>query len=220
MKKEVIFDEVALDEYSKQYKLQPFRVKQIFYELFKNQNIYRDDMTTLSKELKKELSEKFDIINLEVDKTLEDFQTTKFSFKTFDWFLIEAVLMYHWSKHYEWKLNRITLCLSSQIGCPMWCAFCVTGKMWLTRNLTWQEIMSQVLYVNNYIKKKFWKREDGVLWAVRNVVFMWMWEPLLNYENVKKSVEILLQREVIFVQKTYNYIYCRCYFWYKKTYRR
>jgi adenine C2-methylase RlmN of 23S rRNA A2503 and tRNA A37 len=84
LKKEVIFDEVALDEYSKQYKLQPFRVKQIFYELFKNQNIYRDDMTTLSKELKKELSEKFDIINLEVDKTLEDFQTTKFSFKTFD----------------------------------------------------------------------------------------------------------------------------------------
>lgn len=201
MKKEVIFDEVALDEYSKQYKLQPFRVKQIFYELFKNQNIYRDDMTTLSKELKKELSEKFDIINLEVDKTLEDFQTTKFSFKTFDWFLIEAVLMYHWSKHYEWKLNRITLCLSSQIGCPMWCAFCVTGKMWLTRNLTWQEIMSQVLYVNNYIKKKFWKREDGVLWAVRNVVFMWMWEPLLNYENVKKSVEILLQRERLSLSK-------------------
>jgi len=95
----------------------------------------------------------------------------------------------------KWKLNRITLCLSSQVGCPMWCAFCVTGKMWLKRNLTWQEIISQVLYVNNYIKNKFWKKEDGTLRAVRNIVFMWMWEPLLNYNNLKKTIEILLQRE-------------------------
>lgn len=195
MKKEVIFDEMVLYEYSKQNKIQSFRIKQIFYELFKNQNIHWDDMTTLSKEFKNDLNENFDIINLEVDKVLEDLQTTKFSFKTFDWFYIEAVVMYHWSKHHEWKLNRITLCLSSQIWCPMWCAFCVTGKMWFTRNLTWQEIISQVLYVNNYIKNKFWKKDDGILWAVRNVVFMWMWEPLLNYENVKKSIEILLQRE-------------------------
>jgi len=192
---------VALDNYAKQYKLQPFRVKQIFYELFKNQNIDWNEMTTLSKDLKDNLSKNFDIINLQVDKTLEDSQTTKFSFKTFDWFLIEAVLMYHWSKHHEWKLNRITLCLSSQIWCPMWCAFCVTGKMWLTRNLTWQEIISQVLYVNNYVKKKFGKKEDGILWAVRNVVFMWMGEPLLNYENVKKSIEILLQRERLSLSK-------------------
>jgi adenine C2-methylase RlmN of 23S rRNA A2503 and tRNA A37 len=44
--------------------------------------------------------------------------------------------------------------------------------MGLKRNLTWQEIISQVLYVNNYIKNKFGKKEDGTLWAVRNVVFM------------------------------------------------
>lgn len=191
----VIFDEEILLKYAKEHKIQPFRVKQIFYELFKNQNIDWDSMTTLSKDMRKDFSNKFDILNLTVDKVLEDEQTTKFSFKTSDWYFIEAVLMYHWSKHVKWKLNRITLCLSSQVGCPMWCAFCVTGKMWLKRNLTWQEIISQVLYVNNYIKNKFWKKEDGTLRAVRNVVFMWMWEPLLNYDNLKKTIEILLQRE-------------------------
>ncbi len=195
LNKNVVFDEDILLNYAKQNKIQPFRVKQIFYELYKNQNINWDDMSTLSKDMKKELSNDFDIINLSLDKILEDDQTTKFSFKTFDGYLIEAVLMFHWSKRIESKLNRITLCLSSQVGCPMWCAFCVTGKMGLKRNLTWQEIISQVLYVNNYIKNKFGKKEDGTLWAVRNVVFMWMGEPLLNYENVKKSIEILLQRE-------------------------
>lgn len=152
-------------------------------------------MTTISKDLKKDLSSEFDIINLELNNLLESEQTAKFSFKTFDGHLIEAVLMFHWSKHHKWKLNRITLCLSSQIGCAMWCKFCVTGKMWFIRNLTWQEIISQILYVNNYIKNKFWKKEDWTLWAVRNVVFMWMWEPLLNYDNLIKSIEILLQRD-------------------------
>ena len=195
MSKFVLFDEVKINEYVKKNKLQPFKVKQIFHELFKNQNIDLDSMTTLSKDLRIDLGKNFDVINLEIDKVLEDNQTTKFSFKTEDWFVIEAVLMYHWSKHVEWKLNRITLCLSSQIWCPMWCTFCVTGKMWLTRNLTWQEIISQILYVNNYIKDKFGKKEDGSLRAVRNVVFMWMGEPLLNYDNVKKSIEIMLQRD-------------------------
>ncbi|HKL44471.1 MAG TPA: 23S rRNA (adenine(2503)-C(2))-methyltransferase RlmN [Candidatus Absconditabacterales bacterium] len=195
MSKFVLFDEVKINEYVKKNKLQPFKVKQIFHELFKNQNIDLDSMTTLSKDLRIDLGKNFDVINLEIDKVLEDNQTTKFSFKTEDGFVIEAVLMYHWSKHVEGKLNRITLCLSSQIGCPMGCTFCVTGKMGLTRNLTWQEIISQILYVNNYIKDKFGKKEDGSLRAVRNVVFMGMGEPLLNYDNVKKSIEIMLQRD-------------------------
>ena len=193
--KEVLFDDEILEQYAKDKKLQPFKLKQIFYELYKNHNIELNDMTTLSKDLREDLSDKFDVINLKVDQILEDKQTSKFSFKTFDGYAIEAVLMYHWSKHVEWKLNRITLCLSSQIWCPMWCTFCVTGKMWLTRNLTWQEMISQALYVNKYIKDKFGKKEDGTSWAVRNVVFMWMGEPLLNYDNVKKTIEILLQRD-------------------------
>lgn len=196
-----MFDAVELQKYAKNKNIQPFKVKQIYHELYKNQNINLNDMTTLSKDLRSDLSQNFDVISLKVDEVFEDQQTTKFSFKTHDGYVIEAVLMYHWSKYHEWKLNRITLCLSSQIGCPMWCTFCVTGKMWLTRNLSWQEMVSQALYVNNYIKNRFWKKEDWTLWAVRNVVFMWMGEPLLNYDNVKKTIEILLQREKFSLSK-------------------
>ena len=191
----VLFDEENLHEYVKENKIQPFREKQILYELYKNQNILWDEMTTLSKDLKQWLAEKFQIINLECEQIVETEDTTKFAFKTEDWFTIEAVLMFHWSKHFEWKLNRITLCLSSQIWCPMWCAFCVTWKLGLKRNLDWTEIVSQMLFVNNYIKKKFGKKEDGTLWSVRNVVFMWMGEPLLNYDNVKKAVEIMFRQD-------------------------
>jgi 23S rRNA (adenine2503-C2)-methyltransferase len=96
-----MFDDIEIEKYSKEKKLQPFKVKQIYHELYKNQNIDLDDMTTLSKNLRDDLSVDFDVINLVVDQTFEDFQTTKFSFKTFDGHVIEAVLMYHWSKHNE-----------------------------------------------------------------------------------------------------------------------
>lgn len=63
--------------------------------------------------------------------------------------------------------------------------------MGLQKNLEWNEIFGQVLYVNNYIKKRFGKRKDGTLYKVRNVVFMGMGEPMLNYSNVKKTAELL-----------------------------
>jgi 23S rRNA (adenine2503-C2)-methyltransferase len=97
--KNLLFDDLELASYAKINKLQPFKVKQILYELYKNQNIDLDEMTTLSKDLRSDLLDKFDVVNLEVDKVLEDSNTTKFSFKTFDGHIIEVVLMYHWSKH-------------------------------------------------------------------------------------------------------------------------
>lgn len=191
----ILFDDDLLNSYAKEHKIQPFRVKQILHELYKNQNIDWDEMTTLSKEFRQQLSCDFEIVNLELEQVVETEDTTKFWFKTKDGYTIEAVLMFHRSKHFDEKLNRITLCLSSQIWCPMWCAFCVTWKLWLVRNLDWTEIISQMLIVNHYIKQKFGKKEDGTLWSVRNVVFMWMWEPLLNYENVKKSIQIMFQQD-------------------------
>ena len=191
----VIFVDEELSQYVKDHKIQSFRIKQIFQELYKNQNIFWDEMTTLPNDLKQQLSQDFSIINLDIENIIETPETTKFAFKTYDWYTIEAVLMYHRSKHVEDKLNRITLCLSSQIGCPMWCAFCVTWKLGLIRNLEWTEIISQMLFVNHYIKEKFGKKEDGTLRSVRNVVFMWMGEPLLNYDNVKKSIQIMFQQD-------------------------
>lgn len=198
--KSVIFDEEKLQEYAKQTKLQPFKVKQIFFEIFKNQNINFDEMTTLAKDLKSDLSNNFNILSLQQDSILEDKQTTKIWFKTFDNHIIESVIIYHrQDKKYRInnvpKLNRITLCISSQVWCPLNCHFCVTWKLWLKRNLSRQEIISQILFANNYIKNKLWKKDDWTLRGVRNVVFMWMGEPLLNYENLKQAITIMLAQD-------------------------
>ncbi len=157
-------------------------------------------MTTLSKDLRENLDKIFSIVTLKVDKIIEDENTTKIWFQTHDGYTIEAVILYHrqaskYVKNNKAKLNRITLCISSQVWCPINCIFCVTGKLGFKRNLTRDEMISQVLFANNYIKQKFGKQEDGNLYAVRNIVFMGMWEPLLNYENVKKSIEIMLRQE-------------------------
>lgn len=202
----VVFDDKALSIYAKDHKLQPFRVKQVFYELYKNQNISRDEMTTLSKDLKLELQSNFRLLSLEVDKLLEDKQTTKIAFRTHDGHIVETVIIYHRQpsqhvKDNKPKINRITLCISSQVGCPVNCLFCVTGKLGFTRNLSWDEIISQVLFANHYIKEKFGKKEDNTRHAVRNVVFMGMGEPLINYDEVKHACEIMLQQDRLSLSK-------------------
>ena len=220
-----ILDIDLFKAYAKEHKLQPFRVKQVYHEIFANQNINFADMTTLSKELREDLERDFSLMPFTVENLIEDEESTKIGFKTEDGHIIESVILYHWDRR-NWeienwdiedfdsnnsqspilnpqspgsndhnKLNRITLCISSQVWCPMNCLFCVTGKLGLQRNLTTEEIIWQVLYANNYIKNKFWKKDDGTLYGVRNVVFMGMGEPLLNYDNMKKSVEIMLGQE-------------------------
>lgn len=202
----VLFDDDAVAAYAKANKIQPFRMKQIFYEFYKNQNTKREEMTTLPKDLKQDLQSNFRLLSLEVEKLLEDKQTTKIAFKTHDGHIIESVIIYHWqpAKHVKDnkpKINRITLCISSQIGCPVNCLFCVTGKLGFTRNLTWDEIISQVLFANNYIKEKFGKKEDNTLQAVRNIVFMGMGEPLLNYDEVKHACQVMLQQDRLSLSK-------------------
>lgn len=197
----VIFDQEKIELRAKWHKIPPFKIKQIFYELFKNQHVEWDEMTTLSKQMKQDLQEEwFFPISLKCIDTVEADTTTKFAFQTQDWHAVETVIMYHrqdekYIKNWKRKINRITLCISSQIWCPVNCLFCVTWKLWFTRNLTRDEIISQILYANSYIYKRFWNKEDWTHRWIRNVVFMWMWEPLLNYENIKKSIEIMLQQD-------------------------
>ena len=75
--KPVLFDDQAIANYAKEKKIQPFKVKQIFYEIYKNQNIDFNDMTTISKEMRTELAERFVPISLEATMIKEDHQTTK-----------------------------------------------------------------------------------------------------------------------------------------------
>ncbi|MBD3207942.1 MAG: 23S rRNA (adenine(2503)-C(2))-methyltransferase RlmN [Candidatus Nealsonbacteria bacterium] len=89
---------------------------------------------------------------------------------------IESVLMRHEGK-------RNTVCVSSQVGCPVGCLFCATGKMGFKRNLESLEIVEQVLLFARYLEKKQEK--------VTNVVFMGMGEPFLNYENVLGAIQTL-----------------------------
>lgn len=77
MIKTSILDAGKLQEFTKERKLQPFRVKQIYQEIFKNQNINFADMTTLSKDLREDLDNQFSVVTLKADKILEDDSTTK-----------------------------------------------------------------------------------------------------------------------------------------------
>lgn len=89
---------------------------------------------------------------------------------------VETVLMKH-------EGGRNTVCVSSQVGCPMACAFCATGKMGFKRNLTSDEIIDQVLFFGRLLKNENKK--------ITNVVFMGMGEPFLNYDNVLTAIKIL-----------------------------
>ena len=196
-----IFDTAWVKEHLTQNKLQPFRLKQINQEIYKNSVMNFEDMTTLSKDLRQNLTQNIQIDFLTVDKVLENEETTKIAFKTHDDLIIETVLMYHWNKHTDWKLNRVTICISSQVGCPVGCTFCVTWKLGLKRNLTADEMIYQLLWANNYLKNKLGKKEDWSDWKVRNVVFMGMWEPLLNYNHLKTTIVAMLDQEKFSLSK-------------------
>lgn len=139
-----IFDQEALEKFRKEHNLQPFRIKQIFHEIFKNSIIDFQEMTNLSKDLRDTLSKEFSIIPFELKELQESTDTTKFLFTLPDGNVIESVVMFHFHEIIEGsdeykkgfttlvdgkKLNRLTVCISSQVGCSVGCIFCVTGKL-------------------------------------------------------------------------------------------
>jgi 23S rRNA (adenine2503-C2)-methyltransferase len=141
--------------------------------------LYTDfsQVATLPNAIKAKLSEDFEINPLILSRELisKDQQTEKALFELRDGSKIESVLM-----HYE---ERNSLCISTQVGCPMDCVFCATGQMGYTRNLSSGEILGQIIY---YMRKL---REQGE--ALTNVVYMGMGEPFLNYDNVITSLQQL-----------------------------
>ena len=104
--------------------------------------------------------------------------TIKSRMKLHDGYMIESVLIPVEND------KRYTVCVSSQVGCSLTCSFCATGKMKRMRNLTAAEIFDQVVLVNAQSLKKFDQQ-------LTNIVFMGMGEPLLNYKNVLKSIELI-----------------------------
>lgn len=176
--------------------LESFRARQIFRWLWRSDVTSFDQMTNLQKELRQRLSELSYISSLRPEK-IERSQdgTRKFLFALSDGNHIESVLIPE-KGHY-------TLCLSSQAGCAMGCRFCLTGKGGFKRNLKTSEIVNQVLAVQGALlpDEKLSRSsasggdEDAAPGGLTNLVFMGMGEPLANYENVLKSLQILLADE-------------------------
>ncbi|MBZ1348473.1 MAG: 23S rRNA (adenine(2503)-C(2))-methyltransferase RlmN [Candidatus Nealsonbacteria bacterium] len=160
-----------------------FRLRQVKKAIFKDLIQNWDEITTLPQNLRQKLSEKCSISELKAEKILvsKDNQSAgKVLFKLKDGFKIESVLMRHVD-------GRITVCLSSQVGCAMDCQFCATGQQGFKRNLTSWEIIDQVLYFARSLKKDKEK--------ITNVVFMGMGEPFLNYDNVLETIKIFNDKD-------------------------
>ena len=132
-------------------------------------------MSNLSDNLIRLLDKKFVLKKpIEIKSYKSSDGTIKYSIQLFDKNFIEAVLIP--------SKNRITACISSQVGCSLDCKFCATSSLIRKRNLLFYEIFDQLFYLNEQ-SKFYFKRK------ISNVVFMGMGEPLLNYKNVVKAIK-------------------------------
>ena len=158
-----------------------FRTKQLLQGLYNKLYQDFDAFDAIPKSLREALDNQFNITPLKLHSTVysKNKDTEKVLFETHDGHLIETVLM-----RFE---RRNTLCISTQVGCPMACVFCATGQQGFARNLSMAEILGQFIHFQRELRQK---NE-----ALRNVVFMGMGEPFLNYENVSNSLYALSDPE-------------------------
>lgn len=155
-----------------------YRAAQLFNWLYERNVPSFSEMTNFSKKLRAILEEKFEITPLRLDnrKISKIDGTEKFLFRTSDGHFIESVLI----KSDIDGEGRLTICISSQVGCLMGCGFCETAKIGFKRNLSTGEILDQICQV---------RRESAL--KNNNIVFMGMGEPFLNYDNVLKAADIM-----------------------------
>ena len=164
-----------LEKYFEQMGEKKFRARQVYEWIWKKCAPSFEAMTNLSKELRVKLDEHFSFPALQIETTQYSADgTIKSRFKTSDNHLVEGVLIP--------TENRHTACVSSQIGCSLSCKFCATGYMERKRNLDYDEIYDEVVLINQQAERVYNKK-------LRNIVFMGMGEPLLNYKNVLKAIE-------------------------------
>ncbi len=182
MKKEIKKTELKnfnleeIQQYTKDLGNSAFRGKQIFNWIHDNYIDDFDEMTNIPISLRVKLKETANLNSLKLVTKKKSYSTNtvKYLFETYDGNKIESVVIP--------EKDRRTLCISTQVGCPLDCKFCATGLMGYTRNLTVGEILDQYLQTSKEIQPK----------EITNIVFMGMGEPLLNYAATEKSLKILL----------------------------
>ena len=164
-----------IEEITDELKASKFRARQIHNWIYLKSAKSIDDMTDLSVKFREELKKFATVSNVKIKVKQESSDgTLKYLLEYPDGECVETVLM-----RFDNRAN-LTACVSSQVGCAVNCSFCATGKRGFIRNLTYKEIIEQVLTI---------QRDTGL--KVTNVVFMGQGEPLLNLENVNKAIELL-----------------------------
>lgn len=157
----------------------PFRAKQIHEWLWNKSAVSFDQMTNLSKELRSKLENKYSINALTLDLQQKSSDgTIKVRFRLFDGHHIEGVLIP--------SDERMTACVSSQVGCSLSCKFCATGFLKRERNLDPGEIYDQVVILRKLANEHHSSN-------LSNIVFMGMGEPLLNYNNVLEGIDCITE---------------------------
>lgn len=164
-----------LEKFAEENNEPKFRAKQLHYWLYKKSVPEFDQMTNLSKEFRAKLNDIAEISNTKIkQRQISSDGTIKYLIEYPDGNVVETVLM-----RFDNRPN-LTACVSSQIGCPVGCTFCATGERGFIRNLTAREIADQILTI---------QRDTGL--TVTNVVYMGQGEPLLNFDQVINSINIL-----------------------------
>ena len=160
-----------------------YRSNQIFNWINKSTLRSFDDMTNIPKSLVKLLKENF-VINITniLSKQVSNDSTIKFAIKLHDNLVVESVLIP--------SGNRVTACVSSQVGCSLDCGFCATSKLLRMRNLHSYEIFDQIMILNSQSLKNY-------SLPISNIVFMGMGEPLLNYKNVIEAIKLITSEDGI-----------------------
>ncbi len=154
-----------------------FRAKQVYEWIWKKSVRSFDQMVNIPKETRSWLADNYSLQCVETAECqISTDRTIKSSFSLHDGNLIEGVLIP--------TRERMTACVSSQVGCSLTCSFCATGYMDRKRNLEAFEIYDQVVLIRDQAQEKY-----GI--PLTNIVYMGMGEPLLNYSNVLKSVEMI-----------------------------
>ena len=164
-----------------------FRASQIWNWIYRSGITDFNEMTNISKELRYLLSQNFNIWRPKISSTHQSQDgTIKWLLKLDDGNEVETV----WIPDEE----RGTLCISSQVGCTLTCKFCHTGTQRLVRNLSSSEIVGQVMLAMDQLKDWPSASENRLL---TSIVLMGMGEPLFNYDNVKKALEIIMDHSGI-----------------------
>lgn len=161
-----------LEDYLISIEEKSFRASQIYEGLYKKRLTTFDEITNISKELRQKLNNTFSLYKIKLLIKQTGDNVNKYLFELEDGNKIESVLMFH--------DYGISICVSSQVGCNMGCAFCESGRLKKVRNLLAYEIVEQILLIEEDIKKR-----------ITHVVVMGIGEPFDNYDNVLRFVKII-----------------------------